>query len=95
MRTYRDNKAALSDSENEVFVSVASLWEMAIKSQIGKLTLPVSLQAYATKLRDENQVRTLSITDVHVHAHADLGAIHRDPFDRMLVAQSLAEASCS
>lgn len=82
---------ALSKPENEIYVSVASLWEMVIKLQLGKLTLPVSVQVFATRLREENLVRTLPIMESHVYAHTTLSAIHRDPFDRMLIAQSLAE----
>jgi PIN domain nuclease of toxin-antitoxin system len=82
---------ALSRSENEIHVSVASLWEIVIKSQLGKLTLPVSVQVFAARLREENLVRTLPIMEAHVYAHTTLSSIHRDPFDRMLVAQSLAE----
>jgi|SRR6476661_2234024 len=82
---------ALSKPENEIYVSVASLWEMVIKLQLGKLTLPVSVQVYATRLREESLVRTLPIMESHVYAHTTLSAIHRDPFDRMLIAQSLAE----
>jgi PIN domain nuclease of toxin-antitoxin system len=81
----------LSSPESEVYVSVASLWEIVIKSQLGKLTLPVSLQIFAARLREENLVRTLPVAEAHVYAHTTLSAIHRDPFDRMLVAQALAE----
>jgi PIN domain nuclease of toxin-antitoxin system len=82
---------ALSKPENEIYVSVASLWEITIKSQLGKLSLPVSVQVFVARLREENFVRTLPIMEAHVYAHTTLGAIHRDPFDRMLIAQSLAE----
>lgn len=84
--------AALSEPESEIYVSVASLWEIAIKLQLGKLTLPVPVPVFAARLREENLVRTLSVTEAHVFAHTTLSAIHRDPFDRMLVAQSLAES---
>jgi PIN domain nuclease of toxin-antitoxin system len=82
---------ALAKPESEIYVSVASLWEIMIKSQLGKLKLPVSPQVFAARLREENLVKTLPILEAHVDAHTTLGAIHRDPFDRMLVAQSLAE----
>jgi PIN domain nuclease of toxin-antitoxin system len=82
---------ALSDSESEIYVSVASLWEIVIKSNLGKLSLPVSLQIFAARMREENSVKTLHVTEAHVHAHSTLSDIHRDPFDRMLIAQSLAE----
>ena len=82
---------ALSNSENEIYVSVASLWEIMVKSKLGKLELPVSLQIYAARQREENLVQTLAITEAHVYAHATLSDLHKDPFDRMLVAQSLSE----
>lgn len=82
---------ALSSSENEIYVSVASLWEVVIKSNLGKLALPVSLPIFAARLREENLVRTLPVTEAHVYAHTTLSDLHRDPFDRMLVAQSLVE----
>ena len=82
---------ALSNSENEVYVSVASLWEIMVKTKLGKLELPVPLQLYATRQREENLVQTLPITEAHVYAHAALRDLHKDPFDRMLVAQALAE----
>ena len=82
---------ALSRPDSEIYVSVASLWEIVIKSQLGKLKLPVSPQVFAARLREENLVRTLPILETHVYAHTTLSAIHRDPFDRMLIAQSLAE----
>ena len=82
---------ALAEPENEIYVSVASLWEIVIKSQLGKLTLPVSLQEFAARQHDENRVRTLPVTDIHVYAHTTLATIHRDPFDRMLISQSMAE----
>lgn len=83
---------ALSRPENEIYVSTVTLWEIVIKTQLGKLTLPVSLPIFAARLREENLVRTLPVTDAHVFAHTTLSGIHRDPFDRMLVAQSLAES---
>jgi PIN domain nuclease of toxin-antitoxin system len=82
---------ALSSSENEVYVSVVSLWEIMIKSKLGKLELPVPLQIYMARQREENLVQTLSVTEAHVYAHATLSDLHKDPFDRMLVAQALAE----
>jgi len=81
----------LSKPESEIYVSAATLWEIVIKSQLGKLTLPVSVQIFASRLREENLVRTLPVTEAHVYTHTTLSGIHRDPFDRMLVAQSLAE----
>lgn len=81
----------LEDPENEIFVSVASLWEIVIKVQLGKLTLPISLAEYSAALRDQSSIRILGIDEEHVYAHKDLAQAHRDPFDRMLVAQATVE----
>ena len=78
----------LAQSDHEIFVSGASLWEITIKTALGKLRLPVSLETLVEKLREENQVVTLPILASHVYAHATLASVHRDPFDRMLVAQA-------
>lgn len=74
-----------------VVVSVASMWEITIKSRLGKLTLPVPLALLVERHRQESGVRFLPIVEAHVHAHETLAGVHRDPFDRMLVAQAAAE----
>jgi PIN domain nuclease of toxin-antitoxin system len=82
---------ALLDIENEVFVSVASLWEIAIKVQLAKLALPVPLDEYTATLREQSSIRLMRIEENHVYAHKHLAQAHRDPFDRMLVAQATVE----
>jgi PIN domain nuclease of toxin-antitoxin system len=75
----------------ETWFSVASVWEILIKSQSGKLPLPQPSGAYVmTKLR-LNGVKLLHITADHVLRIESLPTHHRDPFDRILVAQSLEE----
>ncbi len=81
----------VADSENEIFVSSASGWEIATKHRIGKL--PEAEEA-ATKLPDllrRARFRELPITLEHALAAGSLPGPHRDPFDRMLIAQSQAE----
>ena len=81
--------AVIEDEANEKIVSVASLWEMAIKYSLGKLKLRRPLDSFlATELGGFN-VRPISIA--HAVRVAGLPFHHRDPFDRMLVAQSLVE----
>jgi PIN domain nuclease of toxin-antitoxin system len=75
----------------ETWFSVASVWEILIKSQSGKLPLPQPSGAYVmTKLR-LNGVKLLHITADHVLRIESLPMHHRDPFDRILIAQSLEE----
>ena len=74
---------------NQVFVSAASIWEIAIKSSIGKL------KADAAEVLDELPVAgfdLLPVSGAHAAYTAGLGGLHKDPFDRMLVAQALCEA---
>lgn len=80
----------IKDIENPCYLSVASLWEITIKYQIGKLTLDISLEDlfdYA----DRNQVEILPIANEHLLTLSTLPGHHSDPFDRLIVAQALAE----
>ena len=78
---------ALSDPRNRVLVSVVVLWEIAIKRVIGKLVAPVDLERDVLRLGFE----LLPITVTHIVATEQLPLLHRDPFDRMLVAQAVVE----
>ena len=75
---------------NEVFVSVASLWEIAIKHGLGKGDMPIS-SAQAFQAFGDAGYTLLSIRPEHALAVERLAPIHNDPFDRMLVAQALTE----
>jgi len=75
------------DTELEVYVSSASVWELSIKQAAGKLTLPDDL----IKWIRQGGLSELPITMQHADLAGRLPLIHRDPFDRMLVAQALAE----
>lgn len=82
-----DARAALLSDENELFVSTASLWEIAIKVAVGKLTAGLDWESYLPRMG----AALLGIEPAHARAVADLPLLHRDPFDRMLVAQARAE----
>jgi PIN domain nuclease of toxin-antitoxin system len=84
--------AALRDPANEVWLSVASVWEMVIKAQLGKLTLRLPL-ADIIRQQQANGLQILPIGLAHTLAVEKLPAIHRDPFDRVLIAQSNFEGS--
>jgi PIN domain nuclease of toxin-antitoxin system len=75
-------------SADTVFVSAASIWEISIKSGLGKLD--VDVVDLITRM-EEAGFRELPVTSVHAAAVRDLPDIHRDPFDRLLVAQAITE----
>ncbi len=78
---------AISDDVNSIFVGVGSLWELAVKRSLGKLDFPHDFQ---TVLRDE-AFDLLPITYDHLRVLEGLPSHHRDPFDRLLIAQSIAD----
>jgi PIN domain nuclease of toxin-antitoxin system len=84
-------REAISDTGNECFLSIASCWEMAIKSSIGKLRLSKPIERFVNDLITENGFRLLSIDLRHTAKVASLPFHHRDPFDRLLLAQAITE----
>lgn len=85
-----NHRKLISDSQNEVFVSIASLWEMAIKISLAKLTLSQSLSDIIKQLAVEN-IEVLQILPQHTLEILTLPFHHRDPFDRIIIAQSKVE----
>ena len=84
-------RALIEDSSNEKWISTASLWEMAIKVSLGKLELADTFDAIIPKQIVINGFNVLNIQIEHVSVVVKLPFHHRDPFDRLLIAQSLAE----
>src|ERR1700745_883482 len=76
---------------NQLWLSVASLWEALIKAQSGKLPLPKPAGPYLVKELAKNRIEVLAIDLDHVLRLESLPFPHRDPFDRILIAQSLEE----
>jgi PIN domain nuclease of toxin-antitoxin system len=76
---------------NDLWVSVASVWEILIKVQAGKLPLPKPTGRYLVKKLSENRIELMPIRLDHVLRIENLQTHHRDPFDRVLVCQSLEE----
>ncbi len=76
---------------NDLWLSVASIWEMLIKMRAGKLPLPEPTGPYIVKELAQNKIGVLPIKLDHVLRIESLPAHHRDPFDRILIAQSLEE----
>ena len=81
----------VEDPHNELIVSAASSWEIAIKHEIGKLTLPEEPARYVPSRIRMIGARALAVEHAHALAVATLPALHRDPFDRLLVAQAQLE----
>lgn len=83
-------RRALENSANPILLSVASFWEMAIKFGLGKLRLQPSFEEFmAANLPNGFQI--LPITFQHTVVYSKLPLHHRDPFDRMLIAQAIAD----
>lgn len=80
--------AACQDTSNTLMLSVASVWEMQIKSQLGKLRLSAPLTDIIHHQQEQNRLQILPVTLPVVFALADLPIHHRDPFDRLLIAQA-------
>ena len=81
---------SIRDLNNEVYLSAVSLWETTVKYQLGKLPLPESPEAYMPAMRQQHQIASLSLDEISVSRLAGLPLLHRDPFDRMLICQTLA-----
>jgi len=80
-------RAAITDGQNPVYASSAAAWEMAIKKRLGRLDYPANLAEVLAK----DHIEVLPITLPHALAVSDLPMHHQDPFDRMMVAQTMIE----
>lgn len=81
----------IEEQANQRFLSVASLWEIAIKSSIGKLELKMTLTELVKREVYGNAIELLEIQPEHLDELTKLPFHHRDPFDRLILAQSLTE----
>src|SRR5438309_1437397 len=84
-------RSALEDEANDLLLSVASVWEMQIKIQFGKLKLSLPLKDLIKNQQETNDLVVLPVDLTHVLALDALPAHHKDPFDRLLIAQSIEE----
>jgi PIN domain nuclease of toxin-antitoxin system len=90
-RVSRRAREVFSDKKNEVFLSVASVWEMAIKLSLDKLRVQGSLPEVIAQEVRNNAVKVMPVELEHALLVSSLPFHHRDPFDRLLVAQALVE----
>ena len=80
---------AIQDPTNDVHLSVASVWETVIKYALGKLPLPEAPAEYLPRQRDAHRIAPLPLDEGALVHLAGLPPLHRDPFDRILIAQAL------
>ena len=84
-------RADFQDPSNEVFLSAVSAWEIALKHGLGRLPLPEPPDRFVPAQRERHGIEPLPLSETASVALARLPALHRDPFDRMLVCHALAE----
>jgi PIN domain nuclease of toxin-antitoxin system len=84
--------ALIADPDCEVFVSIVTIWEIAIKAGLGQLEMPDDLGGFLRSELATNDFESLPIAFEHAVAARDLPRHHRDPFDRLLICQSRVEA---
>jgi PIN domain nuclease of toxin-antitoxin system len=81
----------LEDASNTLMLRVVSIWEMQIKIQAGKLTIDNPLQQIIEHQQNANALLILPVETAHIYTLGDLSLHHKDPFDRLLIAQAIAE----
>lgn len=79
------------DTSNELYLSMASLWEMQIKAQLGKLKLKIPLEEMLALQQQENDLKVLNFSLAHIYQLQLLPFHHNDPFDRIIIAQRMLE----
>ena len=90
-RLSEDARVLIAEPSNEIAVSIASLWEVAIKVSIGKLNLSQPFDVLIPTQLALNDMTILDISFAHLFEVTQLPFHHRDPFDRLIIAQSLAD----
>ncbi len=81
----------IENTTNERFLSIASLWEISIKESLGKLKLPLSITELVAKQVHGNAIKLLHVTPEHLETLRKLPYHHKDPFDRLIISQSIYE----
>ena len=87
----QEARQIIGNGENTLFLSAASGWEIAIKTRLGKLKLPADIASFILEQLSVNAVTPLPIQMKHALRVSSLPDFHRDPFDRMIVAQAQVE----
>jgi len=85
-------RSTFSEPENEIYLSVISVWEINLKYQLGKLPLPLPPEHFVPEQREKHFITSLELTEADILHLANLPNVHKDPFDRMLVCQAIEQA---
>jgi PIN domain nuclease of toxin-antitoxin system len=84
-------RSIIEAQDSELLLSAASIWELGVKHQLGKLSLPLPIEEYITSRAQDAGIGLLPISPIHCFRVTELPFHHKDPFDRMIVAQALTE----
>lgn len=84
-------RSLIDNGENDLLLSTASVWEMAIEHSTGRLTFSMPFMEFIQQQIAVNRIDILEITFDHIEVVASLPLHHRDPFDRLIIAQSMAQ----
>jgi PIN domain nuclease of toxin-antitoxin system len=84
-------KRLCATGTHDFYLSIASAWEMQIKNQLGKLKLDVTVEEMVNKNQQENNIQLLPIDLAHISHLKRLPSHHKDPFDRIIIAQAILE----
>ena len=87
-------KALFVSPENEVYLSVVSTWEIAVKYKLGKLPLPEAPDRYVPQKREQHDVDSLQLNEQATLYLPKLPGLHKDPFDRILICQAIVGGLC-
>jgi PIN domain nuclease of toxin-antitoxin system len=82
-------KSQIEDENNEKLLSIASIWEIAIKQSSGKLSFALPFRQFIEQQLSGNNIELLNINLEHIEAVESLPFYHRDPFDRIIIAQAM------
>jgi PIN domain nuclease of toxin-antitoxin system len=86
-----NNVVDLLDNAEKIVVSIASLWELTIKSSLGKIELSYSFTELQNQLNNDKRFHLLDISFAHLNTLFTLTHFHRDPFDRLIISQAISE----
>ncbi|PNW51295.1 UNVERIFIED_CONTAM: twitching motility protein PilT [Euhalothece sp. KZN 001] len=84
-------KTLIEDEYNQKLLSIGSIWEMAIKHSLGKLSFKLPFMSFITSQMQQNSMELLNIQVEYLNVVASLPLHHRDPFDRLIIAQAMVE----
>lgn len=88
-RLSKQYRQIIHNLDNEIFLSVVSIWECVIKYQVSKLNFPSSPEVYLLQERQKHLIKTLTIDENSIAQLIRLPLIHKDPFDRLIMSQAL------